>query len=337
MAIFKRGDTYWTKFYVEGKCVRQSLRTKDKKIAEIKEREILHALDRGKLPTKTKKILIDDAFQEFIEYKKPLRTKESQRTDINRLGLVFQRMQCFILSELTPAKIEKYKHKRIESVRPQTVNHDIVSLSGFFEWCVKMGYSKSNPCKNIARVKVQKNIPKYLSQEQVSLLLSHAKDFGLYEMLFTSVYTGMRPGEIIRLEWEDINFTEKTIYVRNKEHKDTKTKKERAIPMSEGLFNMLTQYKIKAKNSQFCFVRSDNQPWKQSPRRRFNELRKACGLPKWVDMYTLRHTFASHLVMNKVDIMTISEFLGHADISTTMRYLHVSNEYKQDKVNLLDF
>jgi integrase len=165
----------------------------------------------------------------------------------------------------------------------------------------------------------------YLSAEECELLLKHA-DGIIYEMILTTLRTGMRQGEVKGLQWSSINWQNQTIIVRHsfcdvRKTLDTpKSNRERHIPMDADVYEML--YK-RRKSTGYVFPHG-NKPF-NSPRLN-NRLAKVCqkaGLRR-VTWHVLRHTFATMLAMNSEPLNTVQTLLGHSSIATTMRYAHAT-------------
>jgi integrase len=132
------------------------------------------------------------------------------------------------------------------------------------------------------------------------------------------IYTGCRKGEMLSLKWDEIDFADCCLRLR-----DSKTGK-RTIPLNESAIRVLHNIQKQADNPYvFCGTKSrthvhDLQPtWKS--------IRKQAGIPD-VRIHDLRHSFASFMIKNGVSIFEVSKLLGHRSISTTMRYAHLADK-----------
>ena len=166
-------------------------------------------------------------------------------------------------------------------------------------------------------------------------------------------------GEVLGLKWEDIDFENKTIHVcrnvayiknRNSNLDTTKgyrvevkefTKTDagnRLIPMNNTSFSLMNSLKSKSsdENSYVFENKNGNVISPHNLEKKFNKILKNCNIEK-TGLHTLRHTFASMLFKKGVDVKTVSEILGHADVRITYNtYIHLIKEQKHDAVNLLD-
>ncbi len=152
--------------------------------------------------------------------------------------------------------------------------------------------------------------------------------------------TGMRIHELLGLRWDDIDFNRRCITVRS-----SKTNSFRVIPMNQELYQTLewlsNHYPLPSieevlprqeNQKEFVFCMPDGNQLESIRKSFYNACRKA-GIK--ASPHMLRHSFASHLVMNGVDLVSIKELLGHTQISTTMIYAHLSTSYKAETVEQL--
>lgn len=137
--------------------------------------------------------------------------------------------------------------------------------------------------------------------------------------------TGLRLSELLYLDWEDI--VNGRIKICEKENWKPKDYEEREIPMHDKLVELITPIK---KDKGRIFKMSK----KKLEKLFYNAVRES-GID-YCRIHDLRHTFASHLVMSNVNLVTVKELLGHADIETTMIYVHLSKSYLDDSVKKLE-
>ncbi|MBA7702577.1 Tyrosine recombinase XerC [subsurface metagenome] len=144
----------------------------------------------------------------------------------------------------------------------------------------------------------------------------------------------MRRDELRFLEWKDIDFKRSKIKIRAKEGFQPKTT-EREIPISKKLYAVLGRL---AHNGSYIISNSDGQPWHRNKfRNEFMRIAKGAGLQGVTKLHSLRHTFASHLVMAGVDLASVQKLMGHRNIQTTMIYAHLSPGHLAQAVDKLNY
>ncbi len=139
----------------------------------------------------------------------------------------------------------------------------------------------------------------------------------LRPIIFTALNTGMRRGEILGLKWSDIDLNTNMIIVNQT---NSKSKKERKIPINSVLRNLLIELKLKSDENLYVFTDDVGNPIK-SIRSAFGSAIKKAGVSD-LKFHDLRHTAATRMVEAGANIVAISKILGHSDIKTTMRYAH---------------
>lgn len=236
------------------------------------------------------------------------------------------------LSQITPSLVEQYKFHRLDFVKPQTVNYEITCLHHFFRYAVDMKYIQSNPAQDIKKIrKPARKAPRFLSKDEINTVLPELRPRAR-NMIEVLLNTGMRWGELQNLEWTDVNWSDRQIHIRVKDEWSPKGG-ERKIPINDKVQQIL---KTLAKTDRWVFASRTGSRVKHYLI--WDTFKKACRKAKLenVTLHTLRHTFASHLVMAGVDLATVSKLLGHKDISTTMIYSHLSPDHLSQAVKRLD-
>jgi len=143
-----------------------------------------------------------------------------------------------------------------------------------------------------------------------------------------AIFSGMRKSEILNLKWKDVDFQNNLIVLS-----DTKSGKTREIPLNNTMREVLLSVPRYLK-SDYVFCNRDGKPYRQLRVSFRNGLRRA-GISDCT-FHDLRHTFASYMVMNGVDISTLQEILGHSSITITQRYAHLSPSHKKKAMQNID-
>lgn len=218
--------------------------------------------------------------------------------------------------QIDKSTIAKYRATRLaEGIKATSVNRDLMVLSGMFTVLINAGmYHAAHPLKGISKLKPKQTARAFLSQDEIERLLKYLdKDNRRIAILCLS--TGARWGEAVRLSAEHIIGNRVTFV-------ETKNGKQRTIPISNEVFDNLTARKSgllfkDARYRTFCLQLKSVKP----------------DLPYGQATHVLRHTFATHFMMNGGNIITLQRILGHSTIQQTMAYAHFSPNYLQDAIS----
>ena len=184
---------------------------------------------------------------------------------------------------------------------------------------------------DIPRPKKPMQLPKLLNEDELARLFNSIQNKKHKAILFTAYSAGLRVSEVVNLKLADIDGKRMQIHIR-----DAKGKKDRYVNLSPVLLDILRQYVKMVKPAPKEYLFESEQTGKAYPTRTvqqiFTNAKKKAGILKEVGIHSLRHSFATHLLDKGTDIRYIKDLLGHFDIKTTERYLHVS---KKQLVNVI--
>ncbi len=318
---------WYIDYYFEGKRIREAIGP-NKKLAEkslaIRKAEIA----QGKYDIQKLKpsITFNELAEIYIEYAKA--NKKSWKRDVVSLNSLFKFFKTMRLKSITSFHVEKYKLKRVEGVSPATVNRDLACMKHMFNLAIKWGKTTKNPVKEVKMFKVKNRRLRFLSEEEVQRLIECCSE-QLRSVVIIAIYTGMRKSEILNLGWSDIDFSRRLIMID-----DSKSGSPRQIPINDLLMKTLLTLRSHS-SSHYIFLNKHEKPYKDV-RTAFNTVLKKARL-KGFTFHDLRRTFASHLVMSGVDLVTVKELLGHKTIQITVnRYSYLSEKHKLKAVNILE-
>ncbi len=191
-SIYKRGKTWWLIYYRDGKKVQKSLKTRDQKTAEFKQKEHEVALTKGTLPH-LKRAPLADVQKEYDEYCTANKTKTTVSRDKSVLKRFLDWAQPGSIEGLTHSKVEDYVVLlRKQKKAPKTVNRFLEVIRAFCNWAVQKGYLAQNPATSVKKLRVPKDPPRFLTKEEAERLLKAAEDSSLLPMIATGIYAGMR-------------------------------------------------------------------------------------------------------------------------------------------------
>jgi integrase len=210
---------------------------------------------------------------------------------------------------------------------PATVNRELAVLSAVLPLAVDDELIPSNPCRRVKPLRTDNQRSRYLSYDEEKRLLAalDGQDW-LKNVVTMAIHTGMRRGEIFKLRWFDVDFSRGVIHVR-----DTKTAKDRDVPMSGAVREMLER---QPKTGGHVFPSPKTGGQLVDIKRPFG---LACDAAKIKDLrfHDLRHTAATRMADAGINVVVIAEILGHGDIRTTKRYAHAMDEAKREAVEKL--
>jgi len=247
------------------------------------------------------------------------------------------------LKQILPERIQSYVSELRKQRSPKTVNNVIILLRTMFKYARRWKYVREDPMQDIDNMPLQHREMAYLNVAEINLLLKHAHE-PFKTLLLTAIMTGMRRGELLALQWGDLDWHSSRIFVhrgldwssRNEagegkqrwQFVSPKSKRsERTIEMSPALREALQIHKISAPVSQHDLVFCNNNGNPLDPdnlvKREFHPLLVTAGLRK-IRFHDLRHTYTSLLIAQNENIKFIQSQLGHASIQTTLdRYGHL--------------
>lgn len=322
-SIYQRGRVWWICFIENGQKFDKSLRTKDKKIARYKKNEIENRIDKGEDPLPDTSLTANTAFEEFKKARKGRIVAGTADTDNYRIERFIKDAKIFKLSHINEGRLKAHLDIRIANgLSHRTANHTIRIIKTFLTWAVRSNKLAKNTIAHMNRYKVDQVEPRFLKADEVRQVLEAAKNTRIYLVMAIAVYTGMRQGEIIRLEWKDIDFEANGITVRF-----SKPGKFRKIPLHGDLAKILEENRQKSGLVYNGTVRTIE--WE------LVLIRRALPDIAHFRFHDLRHTFASLLIKSGVDIYTVSKLLGHAQVTTTQIYSHLYEDHVQDAVKKL--
>ena len=280
--------------------------------------------------------LILENFLEVLASEKGLavNTRISYKNDILQF-LVFLEKNKKKINEITSVDIEKFTSKfSTQGLEKSTISRKMSSLSHFFIFLLDENIVKSNPIHELDLPKQIKKLPKILSVDQVEKLIKSSREdqsingIRLNTMIEILYATGIRVSELVEMKLSATYAEKNFLLVQGKGNK------ERLVPISENTEDKIKDF-LKIRNK---FLNNDSEskwlfPSKQSSkghitRQRFNQLLQTlCERVNLnnikISPHKLRHAFATHLLANGVDLRSLQQMLGHADISTTQIYTHV--------------
>ncbi len=233
------------------------------------------------------------------------------------------------LHEIKELDIETYKKGRLESgVKHATINRELSLLRSILSKAKTWGIIKGE-LPRIHLFKIDNARVRYLEELEARELVQACQE-PLKSIVLVALNTGLRRSGILNLKWQDISFTERFITVR-----ETKSKKNRHIPMNQQSFDVLHAiFRQTPGDYAFPGEKPGSHLSESYVTHQFGRTAKKAGI-KDFHFHDLRHTFASWLVMSGIDLTTVQQLLGHQTYQMTLKYAHLSPEHRQAAVDIL--
>ena len=250
------------------------------------------------------------------------------KTYLNEMAQLLHTIKDIPADELTPELLKRYLVYCYEQMglKENTLHSRINAMKFYYEQVLK----RDKFFWEIPRPKKQLILPKVLGEGELEKLFKALSNIKHKAMLFTAYSAGLRVSEIAALKIKHIDSGRMQIFIEN-----AKGKKDRYVNLSPVLLDILRAYIKKYKNKPKEYLFESEETGIAYPSRTIQRIfqlaKKKAGIKKDIGIHSLRHSFATHLLEKGTDIRYIKDILGHFDIKTTQRYLHVS---KKDLVNI---
>jgi integrase len=240
------------------------------------------------------------------------------------------------LAQITRLELEQWRKKRLSKAdgsprKPASVDQDLAIFHHMLAKAKEWGLLQNSPFDTGSSLffRPDNARKRYATLEELEALLQACPpDLAL--IVEVAVITGLRKGNVLGLTWEMVNLKNRFIDIPASE---MKAKKAFKFPINDRLAEILGELRRKNQlRSPYVFCDERGRQIKDIWRA-FKKALKQAGLEDFT-FHDLRHTFASHLIMNGADLVTLGSLLAHADIKTTMRYSHLSQEHRAAAANL---
>lgn len=254
------------------------------------------------------------------------------------------------LCDITPNEIDfLVASLRAKGISPSTINRHLETIRTIFNYCIKRRMAVYNP---MSAVKMLKTLPatlNYWTEQEAQIFLTHTEKRyseegrSIVHLFFkVALNTGLRLGELIALRWHDVDLTNglmtigRTYCNVTREIKETtKGGKIRHVPINDSICGDLARLRAEIKH-ELVFTVSGSPFDHSNVSKWFHREIEVTGV-KRIRFHDLRHTFASHFMMNGGDIYHLQAILGHSDLKVTQRYAHLSKKFLVDRANIVHF
>ena len=237
------------------------------------------------------------------------------------------------LDEITVRDIEEYLHElKVRGSHASRRSRMVYILRSFYNFATRQELVSNNVAARVDSVKVQQLERTFLSDEEFEKLVSVIMNDLVRVLIYTLFMTGLRIKEALDLTLQDVDFVANVIRVKH-----GKGNKSRIIPISDRLLPILRRYvdedRPKCSSSIFFATKVSGQLSASMANKTLKQAVIQLGWTKNVTCHVLRHSFASHLVRNNVNIVRVQKLLGHASLKTTSIYTHATMDELSEAVN----
>ncbi len=231
------------------------------------------------------------------------------------------------IESITTTHLKEYLAKSSENLKPSNLSHRIRFMKSLFRWSHEEGHIQKNPAAKIKEPKVGKRIPKFLTEREIEHLREACytpMEKALFEFMFS---TGCRIGEIVSLEKNSINWSNRSAIVCGKGDK------ERAVYFNIRCEIWLKRYLDNRKDNDSAIFVTERQQHRMSiaqMRYIIKRISNRAGINKVIHPHKLRHSYATHLLNNGAPLDVIQSLLGHEKSETTKIYAQLSGNLRQE-------
>jgi integrase len=329
--------------YRNGRRYAKARTFKSKREAHDWEKKFLYEIDSGLITKEAlKKRRVSDAIEKYIKTVLPQKPKNAKNV-IQHLRWWGERIGTLQLSDVNPAILAECRDQLLSEPtimgKPRsnnTVIRYLASISIVLEYCVKEWlWLNQNPVRSIKKPKVGKGKTRFFDLEEIQKIKTaceESKSDLLFSIFTIALHTGMRRGEILSLQWEDVDFKNRELHLPT-----SKNGEPRDVPMSNEVFGVLTELaaKKRADISGLVF------PSPYNPKRpidivsAWRRTLKKAGIQD-ATFHTTRHTACSYLAQLGISPILIARIVGHRDSKTTDRYTHAVKEHTRAAMDKLE-
>ena len=343
MFIFKRNSYYHLEYFDEdeNRIKRISTKCKTKNEALI---FLSNFKENLKQRDKTSYITLSSFESQYLEYANNTLSSSYKKNITSSFKVLYEKFKKDIpLTKITSNQLETMLITKFPTAKYATAL-TYRTLKSAFNKAVQWNYLSVNPLDKVKLPKIPQNNPVFINEIEIKQIISYEKNETLKDIYLFGFYSGCRINEILNLKWNNIDFAERLIKIKNDESFTTKNKRERVIPINNFLFeNLRKRIPIvnNINNENYVFVDSNGKKFRADTvskwfKETVREASKHIDLDSSIHFHSLRHSFASCLIQRGVSIYEVSKLLGHSDIKVTEIYSHLKPENLRNAVELLN-
>lgn len=325
-SLYLRGKTFYICFYDNGKKYDYSLKTKDKRLATFKKNDIENRLAVGDSPVLQKNIPIDIVYAAFLKRCRATAKPPTVRYYEDIIGPFLKYLPAGAsIHRVKPKTIEQYLESKAGKIGPGMVWHILKALKTFFNFAKREKAISENPVTR-KKPRLAKKLPECWTPAEIKRILAHTEGTLVGRMIRFNLYVGLRPAELLRLKWSDIDFEGQFLTVQ--EAKDGEFRKVSLHPEAIRAIKDAPQDGVLVfRGIDFEFMRY--HAWKIKKNLNLRHIKRF-----W---YATRHTFATTYYEKTRDLRGLQEILGHSKIEMTTVYVNPNEEHRKEQLKKLEY
>ena len=252
----------------------------------------------------------------------------------------YERPNVKSLGDITTKDIWGFIHyRKKKGMKDKTISNEIGEIKKCFRYAIEIEAVDISPAQNVKFQISNKSTPHFFSKDELKNIFKELPNEWMRDIFRTLLFTGMRKGELMHLQWKDVDLDKQLIHIRHQVVKGgkiiykTKTRSSaRSIPMYEEVYEILLSRKEEGLNKDYVFVNGNGNPFRDDDLYHYLKPR-LIKLGIKGSVHTFRHTYASLLIEAGVGLRELKELMGHSRIETTMQYAHLYPHRLHEQVN----
>ncbi len=340
MALYKRPDSkfWWMKFHFDGEVIQQSTKCSNKRDAGTVESAYRTQLALGKIgiKPKVKAPTFKQAVADFLKMSKL--EHAAKPSSFVRIEYASYPLKKFFgetkVDRIEPKDIERFilcrsaqiSRKTKKVITRDTINNELIVLKTIFKRLVSSNVLSQSPARDIKQLAANERTFHVLSPDEEKIYLLACSQ-PLQDVASLMLETGMRPIEIYNLKWQDVRLEKGFLQIENGKTKSS----NRKVWLSDKALNIL-QNRIEKSRGKYLFPKNEKDF--ETPIFQINKvhIKTANRIGLKFRLYDLRHTFATRVLDNGIDLLTLASMLGHSSLNHVMRYAHPSETRKNEAI-----
>jgi len=339
MVLYKRGKIWWLAFSHNGKRVSKSTKCIERRAADRWVTSYFKAIGQQGDGLFNVDCTLAEALNRYMDVHLKVKNFKSYTDSRYKIQIIYKKIPPETpLSKLRPL-VDEYRAWRMQckaypknkksnkTISPATVNREISIIRSAVRKALEWNMISHDPLAGLKLAKLNNRRVRFIEDEEFQRLMNAAHP-ALAPIILIARHTGMRQGEILNLEWKDIDLRRGWLSIRQ-----SKNGEGRFVPMTGELIDLFSKTPLSEREG-FIFkrhgVRMVRDGWLRD---QFTKAVKQAGLINF-HFHDLRHTFASHAAMRGADVQTIAAFLGHKTLRMTQRYSHLSAGHLKVSIEL---